>query len=342
VRYRDVALVGVLLIVGGIAVADAVRDGGGESAPTAEEVAPPATRPPPAGPQPQRVAPPSYPRGVLRGALVFADRRDCRIRVFDLAGGRERILPPLTACEFWISPTGVALAHRSQGRALFRDLAGAPWGDLGGFPNLAGPVIWSAEGERAAWCTRGGGGFDFDVVEHQLLPETLERCPAAYAPSGEPAFVRGSQVLVGGRIELQTRGQILFVSGAANGSIALVVATQPSRPNRFELWERGRLVDAIDVPARLGRWPPIFSPNNCAALFRDIDRNYFEVIALDCFEAERPDLLLFGGSVDAAWSPDGRWIAVAYSDRIGFHHVADGEEVASWPTRAAAIAWTAD
>jgi hypothetical protein len=86
----------------------------------------------------------------------------------------------------------------------------------------------------------------------------------------------------------------------------------------------------------------VLAPNNCAALFQDVDRFWFEVIALDCFEAERPDLLIFGDSRAVAWSPDGRWIAVAYSSRIGFHRVADGEEVASWPAQAAAIAWTAE
>jgi WD40-like Beta Propeller Repeat len=339
-RGRDLALLGALFLVSAAAVIDVLWNGGDEEPSTTET----RTQSPPPGPQPQpqREAPDDYPRGVLRGSLVFADRPQCGVRVFDLAGGRERIVPPLTACTFWASPTGVALAYRSDGRAFFRDLAGTPWGDLGSFSNLAGPVTWSPDGRRAAWCVRGGGGFDFDVVEHELPPESLNNCPAAYAPNGEPAFVLGGQVIVDGRPIVETMGQILFVSGAADGSIALVVATQPFPPNRLERWERGRLVDAVDIPARLGRWPPVFSPDNCAALFRDIDQGWFEVIALDCFEAERPDLLIFGDSRAVAWSPDGRWIAVAYSDRIGFHRVADGEEVASWPTRAAALAWTAD
>jgi hypothetical protein len=335
-RGRDLILLGVLVLLGGVALVDAFRDGNGRS------VVVPDLPPPPPAPQAQRTAPEDYPRGVLRGALVFADRRNCRIRVFDLAGGRERILPPLTACTFWVSPRSVALAYRADGSVFFRDLAGTPWADLGGFSNLAGPVIWSFDGERAAWCSRHDGGFDFDVVEHELAPNVLNRCPSAYAPNGEPAFVRGSQLLVRGKVALQTRGQILFAAGAADGSMAIVVGVGPGEPNRLERWERGQLVDAVEIPERLGRWPPLFSPDNCAALFRDIDQGWFEVVALDCFEVVRPDLLIFGASESAAWSPDGRWIGVAYVDRIGFHRAADGEEVASWPARAAALGWTTD
>lgn len=332
-RGRDLVLLGALLVVGGFAAADVLRDDH-EARPGTPRTRVAPRIPPEPREAPQ--APPDYPVGVLRGRLVLAQRDNCRLRVLLLAGGFERILPPLTGCRFWVSPRALAIAYASRGRAVFRDLAFAPGGDLGGFPNLSGPVIWSLNGRRAAWCTPAGTGFDFNVVEHQLAPLALDDCPAAYTANGELAFVRGDRLVVGGETVIKTNGNISFVSWALDDSIAVVVE---GRPNRLERWERKRLVDTLDIPDRFAGEPYLLSPDNCAVLLRDVDGARFEVFALDCFEAERPDLLIFGGTA-AAWSPDGRWIAVAYRDRIGFHRVADGEEIASWPVRAAALAWT--
>jgi hypothetical protein len=333
-RGRDIVLVGVLLLVTAVAVVDALRGGGEPRVPNPVATALPRTTP---VPRPVPRAPTDYPVGVLRGELIFAQRGDCRLRVFLLAGGFERILPSLTGCRFWVSPRGLAIAYAFHGRAIFRDLAFAPGADLGGFSNLSGPVIWSLDGRRAAWCTASGTGLDFDVREHELAPQALEHCPAAYTPDRKSAFVRGNRVVVGNETILRAAGEISFVSWGVDGSIGLLEGPRET----LERWEGNRLVDVVEIPDRFARWPPVFSPDNCAALLRDVDGARFEVFALGCLEAERPDLLIFGGTA-AAWSPDGRWIAVAYRDRIGFHRVADGEEIASWPARAAALAWTAD
>jgi hypothetical protein len=330
-RGRDLVLLGAVLLVGAFAVVDALR---GDEPHRSKRVTsqPPRTTPVPrAAPE----APDTYPRGVLAGELVLAQRENCRLRVLLLAGGFERILPPLVGCRFWVAPSGLAIAYASRGRAVFRDLAFAPGADLGGFSNVSGPVIWSPDGQRAAWCTPSGTGFDFDVLEHELAPRALKRCPVAYTPNGEPAFVQGKRLVVNDRTILRAAGAISFVSWASDGSIAVVEGPH----ERLERWQGNRLADAVEIPDRLGGEAPVLSPDNCAALFQDVDQFWFEVIALDCFEAERADLLIFGDSTSVAWSPDGRWIAVAYSDRIGFHRVVDGEEIASWPVRAGALAW---
>ena len=73
-KPRDVAIVAAVVLLGGFALADALRSSGEDSAaPTTESV--PDGRD---GPEPQEDAPQSWPTGVLRGTLVFADARGAR------------------------------------------------------------------------------------------------------------------------------------------------------------------------------------------------------------------------------------------------------------------------
>lgn len=331
-RLRDLVILGALLLIGGFAAADVLRDGDEGASPTTETfVLPPL--PPPPGPQPQREAPDEYPRGVLSGGLVVGSADDCSLRVLGLAGGVERPVPPTLPlaepCTVWASPRGGLIAYPSE--------------EFGGgfevnFPFLAvgepsGPVVWRPDGERAAWCRSATAGVEFDVGTSST--RELGGCPAAYTPAGDVAFIAGRQLLAEHRTLLRTTGRIRYASWGNDGSIGLYLDN-----GRFERWQGDRLDDAVEIPGRFG--DPVFTPDNCAALFQDVDQAWFEVFALDCFEAERPDLLIFGDSTSVAWSPDGRWIAVAYSDRIGFHRVATGIEEFSWPERAAALAWVAD
>ena len=46
--------------------------------------------------------------------------------------------------------------------------------------------------------------------------------------------------------------------------------------------------------------------------------------------------------LDAAWSPDGFWVAVAAPDQIEFHRVLGGEETLVWPARAQQLEWRGD
>lgn len=334
-RGRDIVLVGVLLLVTAVAVVDAFRDGDGRAVAPTEPLPPPAPAPG-RQPQPQRIAPDDYPRGVLSGLLIVADAGDCQFRILSLAGGRERPVPPTMPlaqpCTFWTAPRGGMIAYPTE-----EPFAGFE-------PNIpflavgepAGPVVWSPNGERAAWCRSAGAGVEFDV--NTISTREIADCPAAYTPAGELVFVAGNRLFTEKRTVLRASGPITYVSWGRDGSIAVVEGPH----ERLERWEGDRLLDAVEIPDRLGGGNPVLAPDNCAALFQDVDRFWFEVIALDCFETELPDLLIFGDSTSVAWSPDGEWIAVAYSDRIGFHRVADGEEIASWPAPATAIAWTAN
>jgi hypothetical protein len=329
---RDLVLVAALLLVGGVAVVDAVRDGGEGDVPLRELLPPPAPPPPPAGPQPQREAPHEYPRGVLSGLLIVADARDCQFRILSLAGGRERPVPPTfplaEPCAVW-SRRSEFIAYPTEETDGFEF----------NFPFVAvgkpvGPALVSSDDDRVAWCRSADSGVEFHGGPDST--RELDDCPAAYTSAGELAFIDGRRLVSERRTLLRAAGTIEYASWGLDGSIGIVVE------GRLERWKDNRL-DAVEIPDRLAiRAPPVFSPDNCAALFQDVDAGWFEVVALDCLDVERPDLLIFGDSTAVAWSPDGRWIAVAYSDRIGFHGVSDGEEIASWPARAAALAWTSD
>jgi hypothetical protein len=326
-RGRDIVLVGVLLLVGAVALVDAVRDGDGRAVVPTEPLPPPAPVPG-RQPQPQRVAPEDFPRGVLDGLLIAADARDCQFRILSLAAGRERPVSPTAPlaepCAVWAAPRGGLIAYPTNDF----DAWNLPFLAV---DEAAGPAVVSPDGEHAAWCRRGEGGVEFDVNTNDT--RRLRACPDAYTADGDVAFIAGRRLLTEHETVLRASGPIHYASWAEDGSVAVIVA------NRFERWQGGKRSDSVEIPPGLGRWPPVPSPDNCAALFRSL-LDWYEVVPLSCFRASRPDLLIFGGT--AAWSPDGRWIAVAYSDRIGFHRVTDGEEVTSWPVRAAAIAWTTD
>lgn len=126
-----------------------------------------------------------------------------------------------------------------------------------------------------------------------LSPTRRTAGPLSYKASG-------SWSTTGQSCESQARSH--SVSWASDGSIAVVEGAH----ERLERWQGNRLVDAVEIPDRLGGEAPVLSPDNCAALFQDVDQFWFEVIALDCFEAERADLLILGDSTSVAWSPDGR------------------------------------
>jgi hypothetical protein len=335
VRGRDLVLVGVLIAVGAIAVIDAVRDDdddGGRLI-TREPLPPPAASPG-RQPQPQRVAPNDYPRGVLDGLLIVADAEDCQFRIFSLAGGRERPTPPTfplaEPCAVWASARGEVIAYPTEETSGFE--INFPFVAVG---EPVGPALVRPDGELVTWCRNGESGIELHVGPNGS--RELEDCPDAYSSAGHLVFISGTRLVSEKRTLLRASGPIDYASWGRDHSVGLVVQ------GRLERWENGQRLDAVAIPDRLAiRSAPVFSPNNCAALLRDVDEGWFEVVALDCFEAERPDLLIFGDSRSVAWSPDGRWIAVAYSDRIGFHRVADGEEIASWPARAAALVWTED
>ncbi|MGH2450302.1 MAG: hypothetical protein ACRDGE_03330, partial [Candidatus Limnocylindria bacterium] len=205
----------------------------------------------------------------------------------------------------------------------FVDLS-RPSQNLGGSRALFGFLVWSDDGQRAAWCTRPTTGFDLELGG----PSTrLPECPAAYTPGGEIAYARVNRVEVDGRTELRASGAVTLVNYARDGSTAVMVEGAT-----IERWVGGRRRQTFELPPALQGRNPIFSPDNCAALFRDGDT--MRLVDVGCSGLEPRS---FAGTT-GAWSPDGRWIAVGGPSRLVFHDLEGGQPV-DWPVGAVDVVW---
>ncbi|MGH3005500.1 MAG: hypothetical protein ACRDOS_06285 [Gaiellaceae bacterium] len=329
---RDLLILAAVLLVGGFAVADAIRSEAESTRPQtqAEE---PTTRSSVVPEPPEDLGRTRFP-GVsgAGGSVVFTQPGTCPVREVDVSSGFEFAnVVARSSCELWVPPVtgrvavGIGQATRDAVPFRFVDLAGTSQ-NLGGSRALFAFLVWSDDGQRAAWCTRPTTGFDVQVVGRgsRRLPE----CPAAYSPDGEIAYAREDRVVVeGGRTELRASGTVTFVKYAADGSVAVVVDG-----TRIERWSEGRRQQLVDLPAALQGKNPIFSPDNCAALFRDGDA--MRLVDVGCFPFEERS---FSGTT-GAWSPDGRWIAVGGPSRLVFHDLEGGQPV-DWPVGAVEIAW---
>lgn len=329
-------VVAAVVVIGGFAAADAIR---GEptierAAPTVQAQTTPSRLP---GPQPQADAPAGWPQGLLRGTLTFTDAGSCGVRVIGLAGGRERPSAHFAGdCSLWAPPVGARIAYglgpsSADGLQPFRiaDL-NHPNFQLGGYRALFGVVLWSPDGQRVAWCGQQRTGFDLEIggPSHRL-----PSCPAAYTPDGEIAYAIGNRLMLGGKAILHAEGGITYATFTANGKAVVVIDGR-----RLEVLRGEVPVFALDLPFRLQGKTPIVSPDGCAVLFR-LARppvGGVELRDLGCFQGESPQ---FFQAADAAWSPDGQWVAAAEPDAVVFHHVVGSERDVSWPARAAELAW---
>jgi hypothetical protein len=334
-RPRDFIVVAAIVLIAGFAAADAIR-GRVETSETAEPPTTPvetsATRPP--GPEPQAEAPPGWPVGTLRGSLVFTNADDCRVRVLGLTGGTERPLARFSStCELWAPPVGERIAYglappTADGLTPFKiaDLS-RPQADLGGYRALFGVVLWSPDGHRVAWCGRRRTGFDLEIGG---AARRLPSCPAAYTPDSRVAYAAGNQLLVEGRELLRADGGITFVHFGSDGSVAVVV--NGKRLERYDA--AGKLTASASIPE--GR-TPILSPRNCAALFRPLQPpGDIRFVELGCYHGR--ELRNMSGN-DAAWSPDGTWVAISGLNGIEFRPVASFGAAFSWPAQAIDLAW---
>jgi hypothetical protein len=327
-KPRDLAIVAAVVLLGGFALADALRSSGDDStAPATQSV--PARRD---GPEPQADAPEDWPAGRLQGTLVLTDAEDCRIRVIGLGGGRERPAGDLVGfCREWVAPIGQRLAYSTGG---VRGSAGESFAvvdlrragvELGSFLNLGGDVLWSPDAQRIAWCTPNGAGQEFEIGTER--PRSLERCPIAYSPDGSLVFAQGRRLISEGRTLVRERGPVAQAAWAADGSSLLVV----SGAGVVRRYDESGLTDSLDLFTDA---PLVPSPDNCAVAFFDAGRIRFE--NLGCY-AGPPSGAYIG--LDAAWSPDGHWLAVAGVDEIVFQQLVGGDDRIVWPARARELYW---
>ena len=327
-KARDLAIVAAVVLLGGFALADALRSSGEDlSAPSTQSV--PDGRD---GPEPQADAPQGWPAGRLRGTLVFTDAEDCRVRVIGLGGGRERPAGNLVgSCRLWAAPIGQRIAYDTGG---VRDSSGDSFAvvdlrragvELASIQEFTpgGDVLWSPDAQRLAWCDFFGKGLELDIGDER--PRTLEKCPVAYTPDGDLVFVADRKLVSKRRTLLTERLGITQAYWGTDGSLLVVLAGGIVRR-----YDDNRLTDAVDLRTDAMLTP---SPDNCAVSFFDAGRIRVEDVG--CFRA--PARAFIG--LDSAWSPDGVWLAIADPDQIEFHRVLGGEETIVWPARASELHW---
>ena len=339
-RPRDLLIVAAVLLLAGFAAADALRGLGGDPAAT-----PPTA---PAGTQSNEsiTAPPvrrirGFTLGQLPGRIVFTGET-CVIQELDLPTGTIFPLPRLAGtCKLWSPRSSERLAYslpstfRSAVPVRIVDLNHASR-DLGQFWARINSVVWRRDGERVAWCDARGNGRELVIGE--TVPTALPGCPAGYTDVGNLAYVQGRELRIGHRLLLRARGGIDAMSFGDDGSVALAVDGRT-----IQVYRRtgGHLSSAAEfglAPPLQGR-VPTFSPDNCGAFFRTPYDNRVErisVIDLGCLPGDGEQS--FPGRA-AAWSPDGRWIAVAGRAAILFHAVDGHSDTIRFTTAATDLAW---
>jgi hypothetical protein len=331
-KGRDLLILAAVVLVAGFAVADAIRTEGSAQPPRLPETQPATTTgsvvpPPDAELGRQRFDPvPDAP-----GSVVLTEAGDCPVREFQAATGDE--LPNVVArstCQLWTAPVTAKVAvgiAEPRGDAVpfrFFDLARGNR-NLGSSSALFGFIVWSQDGQRAAWCNDRRVGIDLELGQGK---RRLPQCPIGYTPDGEVAFARGSRLFVAGRTLVRAAGTITFAHFGNDGSIAVGVGG-----TRVERYVDGRLTGSVRLRGVLEGRMPTLSPDDCAALVRA--GNVLRPLDLGC---SRLGDRGFPGWA-AAWAPDGRFLAVAGQGSLRFYDLEERREVASWPLTAIQIAW---
>jgi hypothetical protein len=332
-KPRDFLIVGAVAVIGVLALLDTLRSDT-ETAPPEPPAAPTVQ-----GPNPAPLLRENFPPVPARGSLAFAAGDDCRLRDVSVSAGIEFPLPRIeTTCALWAPPLGNRLAYAlprsdAQPTAPFRFLdAGRPLLDLGTFETYS-EVVWSGDGQRAAWCESATSGFDyevgaFDTATGERAVRELDFCPRAYTSGGELASLRDRDLLVDGARVLTAPGHIDQVSAGRDGSLGLRVEGV-----RIERRVGARLTHVVRLPDRLLGASVTLSPDNCAALLAL--RAEIHLLNVGCFAGTEQ---AFDG-LTAAWSPDGEWVAVAEFEEIVFHRVVGGTESVRWEAHANRLAW---
>jgi WD40 repeat protein len=293
---------------------------------------------------------PRLPGGAASGLLAFTVPGTCELRAIDLHSGRMLELPRLeTSCELNAPRVGTRVAYsvpddeggsKRHFSVLDLEHPRASFGDYAGYFWLA----WGPDGSTLAWCDTFRSGFE---LSRGTRPKRLHRCPGAYDPSGALASVNDRQeIVVGGRPLLRARRPVWDLAWGVDGSLAVLVdLNESSRDShrdqgcRVDRYEGGRLVGAARLPRSTTHCPledirSALAPDNCAAL--SVSSYVVHLDDLGCFQGRAPQT--FKG-LDADWSPNGKWIAVAEADAVVFHRVVGREASVRWNVSTGQLAW---
>jgi hypothetical protein len=283
------------------------------------------------GPAPLAEAPSDWPTGRIQGTLVFTDAEDCRARVIGLADGREQPRGNVVGlCDLWAAPVGQRIAYSVAGTTGPNFAGWITFADLDEpdlrfrtYKHVVGDVLWSPDGRRAAWCEDSGMGLELEIGDARA--RRIARCPLAYTPDGRLASAVGRRLVVDGRTVLAQRDPITQAHWGDDESLLVVLAGGTVR--RYDpdggIASIGLFTDR-DVVA---------SPDNCAVLYEEPGRVHLADVG--CFRGRALSAIAF----DAAWSPDGEWVAVATPTQVEFHQVVGGGETLVWPARARELYW---
>jgi len=336
VKGRDLLILLAVVLVGGFAVADALRsEGGGDRAAERRTTTDSAAATTTVGTPDEELGRARFPQvNGAGGTLVITETGSCAVREFDLPTGLEfRNVVARSTCQVWAAPVTAKVAvgiGEPVGDAVpfrFIDLQ-QPGRNLGTSEAAFGFLVWSEDGQRAAWCNRRRMGIDLELRGgRRLLPE----CPAAFTPEHEVAFAVADRLVVDGRTMLTASGGITSVNYATDdgGSVAVMVEGR-----RIERYVDGRLTDSFDLPERLQGRLPILSPDNCAALLRTGDEEV-SLVTLGCSPLATQG---YRGTT-GAWAPNGEWIVIGGPTELVFQRPDRGAEPVRWPVGAAQIEW---
>lgn len=335
-KGRDLLILLAVVLVGGFAVADALRsEDGAERVVERETTTNPAATTPADATTDDDLGRARFPQvNGAGGALVITETGSCAVREFDLPTGLEfRNVVARSTCQVWAAPVTAKVAvgiGEPVGDAVpfrFIDLQ-RPGRNLGTSEASFGFLVWSEDGQRAAWCNRRRVGIDLELRGgRRLLPD----CPAAFTPEHEVAFAIGPELVVEERTVLTASGFITSVHYATDdsGSVAVMVDGR-----RIERYVNARLTDSFDLPERLEGRLPILSPDNCAALLRTGDEEV-SLVTLGC----SPFAVQSYRGTTGAWAPNGEWIVIGGPTELVFRRPDRGAEPVRWPVGAAQIEW---